>query len=173
MTAIRRAVLPRDVAAIAAIDTAVQSTNVLAASAGPEGIVLRSVPQTVTKVFPLEDLDDPDRRWDVAWVATDGAQIIGFAAVGFQAWNQRLVLWHFYVDAGRRGQGLGRRLMEPVLDQARSLGARHVWLETSNHNPPGVAVYQALGFSLTGLDLTLYDATPSEGEFALFFSRAV
>lgn len=173
MTVIRPAVLPRDVERIAAIDTAVHSTSVLAANAGPEGIVLRSVPQTVTKVFPLEDLEDPDRPWDVAWVATDGSQIIGFAAVGFQAWNQRLVLWHFYVDAGRRGQGLGRRLMEAVLNHARSLGARHVWLETSNQNQPGVAAYQALGFSLTGLDLTLYDATPSEGEFALFFSRAV
>lgn len=173
MTAIRSAVLPQDASGIAAIDTAVQSTNVLAASAGPQGIVLRSVPQTVTKRFPLGDLDDPERLWDTAWVAADGAQIIGFAAVGFQNWNRRLVLWHFYVDAGRRGQGLGRRLMDAVLDHARTVSARHVWLETSNQNPPGVAAYQALGFSLTGLDLTLYDGTPSEGEFALFLSRAV
>lgn len=173
MTVIRTAILPQDAAGIAAIDTAVQSTNVLAASAGPQGIVLRSVPQTVIKRFPLDDLDDPERPWDTAWVAADGGQIIGFAAVGFQAWNRRLVLWHFYVDAGRRGQGLGRRLMDAVLDHARAAGARHVWLETSNHNPPGVAAYQALGFALTGLDLTLYDATPSEGEFALFFSRPV
>lgn len=173
MTEIRRAVLPQDAAAITAIDTAVQSTNVLAASAGPQGIVLRSVPQTVTKRFPLDDLDDPERPWDTAWAAVDGGRVIGFAAAGFQAWNRRLVLWHFYVDAGRRGQGVGRRLMDAVLDHAQTVGARHVWLETSNQNPPGVAAYQALGFSLTGLDLTLYDATPSEGEFALFFSRPV
>lgn len=173
MTLIRRAVLPQDAAGIAAIDTAVQSANVLVASARPQWIVLRSIPQTVSKRFALEDLDDPERPWDTAWVAAAGAQVVGFAAVEFQRWNRRLALWHFYVDAGRRGQGLGRRLMDPVLVHARTVGARHVWLETSNQNPPGVAAYQALGFSLTGLDLTLYDGTPSEGEFALFLSRAV
>jgi hypothetical protein len=30
-----------------------------------------------------------------------------------------------------------------------------------------------LGFRLCGLDVTLYDGTPAEGEFALFFSRPV
>ena len=173
MIQIRPAVLADDAAAIAALDTSVQTTNVLAASAGPQGIILRSIPQTVTKRFPLDDLDDPERPWTTAWVAVDEAQIVGFAAVGFQAWNRRLVLWHFYVDASRRGQGLGRRLMDVVLEAAKARGARHVWLETSNQNPPGVAAYQALGFILSGLDLTLYDGTPSEGEFALFFSRPV
>ncbi|WP_340647300.1 GNAT family N-acetyltransferase [Phenylobacterium sp.] len=173
MISIRAATLPGDSAGIAAIDSSVQTANVLAACAGPEGVVLRTERQTVTKRFPIEDLDDPDRPWSRAWVAVDEARIIGFAAVGFQAWNWRLVLWHFYVDASRRGQGLGRRLMEVVLEEARARAARHVWLETSNQNPPGVAAYQALGFSLSGLDLTLYDGTPSEGEFALFFSRPV
>ena len=173
MIQIRPAALPDDAAGIAAIDTSVQTTNVLKASAGPQGFVLRSIPQMVTKRFPIDDLDNPERPWTASWVAVDGAQIVGFAAVGFEAWNRRLVLWHFYVDAGRRGQGLGRRLMEAVLEAARARDARHVWLETSNQNPPGVAAYQALGFHLSGLDLTLYDGTPSEGEFALFFSRPV
>lgn len=171
--AIRRAVLPDDAAGIAALDTSVVTTNVLAANAGPQGIALRSIPQMVTKHFPIDDLEDPERPWSTGWVAVDGARIVGFAAVGFQAWNRRLVLCHFYVDSGRRGQGLGRRLMDVVLERARAEGARHVWLETSNRNPLGVAVYQALGFALSGLDLTLYDGTPSEGEFALFFSRPV
>jgi ribosomal protein S18 acetylase RimI-like enzyme len=170
---VRLAVLPDDAAGIAAIDTSVQTTNVLAASVGLHGVVLRATPQTVTKRFAIDDLRAPDRPWTTGWVVVDNAQIIGFAAVGFQAWNRRLVLWHFYVDAGRRGQGLGRRLMAAVLEEARVAGARHVWLETSNQNLPGVAAYQALGFTLSGLDLTLYDGTPSEGEFALFFSRPI
>lgn len=173
MTEIRLAALPDDVAGIAALDTSVQTTNVLAASVGPQGVVLRATPQTVTKRFAIDDLSATVRPWTTGWVAVDDAQIVGFAAVGFQAWNRRLVLWHFYVDAGRRGQGLGRRLMAAVLEEAGRVGARHVWLETSSQNPPGVAAYQALGFTLSGLDLTLYDGTPSEGEFALFFSRPV
>ena len=37
--------------------------------------------------------------------------------------------------------------------------------------PRGIAAYRALGFSLTGADLTLYEGTPAQGETALFFSR--
>ena len=170
---IRPAVLPDDAAGIAALDTSVVTTNALAADVGQQGIALRSIPQMVTKHFPIDDLEDPERSWSAGWVAVDGARIVGFAAVGFQAWNRRLVLCHFYVDVGRRGQGVGRGLMAAVLDHARAVAARHVWLETSNQNPPGVAAYQALGFSLTGLDLNIYNATPAQGEFALFFSRAL
>ena len=170
---IRRSVLPDDAAGIAALDTSVVTANVFAASVGPQGIALRLMPKTVTKRFPIDDLDDHGRPWTTGWVAVDRTRVVGFAAAGFNAWNRRLVLWHFYVDAGRRGQGVGRRLMEAVLAEAMAVEARHVWLETSNHNPPGILAYEVLGFTLSGLDLTLYDATPSEGEFALFFSRAV
>ena len=144
----------------------------LAATASADGVVLSAVAQPTTKRFSLDDLGDSERPWDTAWVAAEDG-VRGFAAAGFQAWNRRLVLWHFYVDAAWRGQGLGRRLMAAVLEEARARQARHVWLETSNQNPPGVAAYQALGFTLSGLDLTLYDGTPSQGEFALFFSRPV
>ena len=53
------------------------------------------------------------------------------------------------------------------------VGARHIWLETSSLNVPGAAAYRGMGFELTGLDLTLYDATPAEGEVALFFFMPV
>ncbi|GIK48622.1 MAG: hypothetical protein BroJett013_13190 [Alphaproteobacteria bacterium] len=85
----------------------------------------------------------------------------------------RIVLWHFYVDPTSRREGVGRRLIEVVKAHAVDCGARHIWLETSSLNVPGVNAYGALGFSLTGADLTLYDGTPSEGEIALFYSRGV
>ena len=64
-------------------------------------------------------------------------------------------------------------LVERVLGYGRDLDARHVWLETSNLNAPGVAIYAALGFRLTGIDRTLYDGTPATGETALFFSKPI
>jgi ribosomal protein S18 acetylase RimI-like enzyme len=63
--------------------------------------------------------------------------------------------------------------VERVLSRGHDLGARNVWLETSNLNAPGVAIYEALGFRLSGIDLTLYDGTPAEGEIALFFSKPI
>ena len=44
---------------------------------------------------------------------------------------------------------------------------------TTNLNLPGVQAYERLGFHLCGLDTSLYDATPSEGEVALFLCRSL
>jgi ribosomal protein S18 acetylase RimI-like enzyme len=131
----------------------------------------RRLAEPLTKRFPLEDLADPARPWNLAWVAEVDGVVRGFAAAGFQAWNRRLVLWHLYVDEPARGRGLARALVDAVETEGRRLGARHLWLETSSLNAPGVEAYRRLGFSLTGVDLTLYDGTPAEGEAALFFSK--
>jgi len=170
---VRRARLPDDIAAITAIDTSFETESRLAPIATERGIDFLSVGAKQTKTFPLDDLHDPDRPWDTAWVVVRDEEICGFAAVGYQDWNRRLALWHFYVDRAARRRALGHRLMDAVLAHAREVEARNIWLETSNLNTPGVAAYKALGFEMTGFDLTLYDGTQAEGEFALFFSRRV
>jgi ribosomal protein S18 acetylase RimI-like enzyme len=173
MIAIRQARLPDDAAAIERIDTSFTTDVVFDVEATGDGFVLRErrLGAPLGKRFPLDDVRAGERPWSHGFVAEDGADCVGFAAAGFEAWNRRLVLWHLYVQPTARGIGVGRRLVERVAELGRELGARHVWLETSNLNAPGIAAYRALGFSLTGIDTTLYAATPAEGEIALFFSR--
>jgi ribosomal protein S18 acetylase RimI-like enzyme len=172
---IRIARLPEDAAGIAALDTAFTTTQVydVAVSGEDVRLSLRALDAPLTKRFPLDDLDDPGRPYDQAWVADDDGAIVGFAATSYASWNRRLVLWHLYVDPGQRRRGIARALLHAVDAHAVTRGARHVWLETSSLNAPGVAAYRSLGFSLSGVDLTLYDGTPAEGEIALFFSRPV
>ena len=173
--AVRTAVFPDDVPGIAALDTAFTTSQVyeVGVSGDRIALTLRDVDKPLTKRFPLDDLEDPDRPYDTAWVATESETIIGFAATSHTAWNRRLALWHLYVSPAHRGRGVARALLQSVEEHARRLGARHVWLETSSLNAPGVAAYRALGFSLSGVDVTLYDGTPAEGEVALFFSKPV
>jgi ribosomal protein S18 acetylase RimI-like enzyme len=173
MIRIREARLPADAAAIEAIDTSFTSHVVYEVETTGEGFALRErrLVAPTAKRFPLDDLRSDDRPWSHGFVAEDDGACIGFAAAGFQPWNKRLMLWHLYVQPTARGRGVGRQLVERVTELGRQLGARHLWLETSSLNAPGVAAYRALGFSLTGIDVTLYDATPAEGEIALFFSR--
>ena len=175
MIRIREARLPDDAAAIEAIDTSFTTDVILAVEATGEGFFLRErrLAAPIAKRFPIDDVHQDDRPWSHAFVAEDGGACVGFAAVRLEPWNKRLVLWHLYVQPGARGRGVGRQLVERVVELGRELGARHIWLETSNLNAPGVAAYRALGFTLTGVDTTLYDATPAEGEIALFFSRPV
>jgi ribosomal protein S18 acetylase RimI-like enzyme len=175
MIAIREARLPDDAAAIEAIDTSFTTDAVFDVEASGDGFALRErrLPAPLAKRFPLDDVRSDARPWSHAFVAADGGACLGFAAAGLEPWNRRLVLWHLYVQSGARGRGIGRRLVERIADLGRELGARHIWLETSNLNAPGVAAYRALGFRLTGIDTTLYDGTPAEGETALFFSRSI
>jgi ribosomal protein S18 acetylase RimI-like enzyme len=171
MVAIREARLPDDAAAIEQIDTSFTTDVVFDVAATGAGFALRErrLAEPLTKRFPLDDVQG-ERPWSHGFLAEDGAAL-GFAAAALQPWNRRLVLWHLYVQPNARGRGVGRELVERVDALGHELGARHLWLETSNLNAPGVAAYRALGFELTGIDATLYDGTPAEGEIALFFSR--
>ena len=173
MITVRDARLPADAAAMVAIDTSFTTDVVFDVEATDDGFALveRKLRAPLTKRFPMDDLSDRDRQWSHAFIAEADGACVGFAAAGFESWNRRLVLWHLYVQPRMRGRGVGRRLVDEVAKLGRELGARSLWLETSNLNAPGVAAYRALGFSLTGIDLTLYEGTPAEGEIALFFSR--
>ena len=172
MIAIREAFWPDDAAAVAALDTSFTTGEVLSVEMSPDEIRLRPAPlaEPLTKRFPLDDLRSSDRPWDHAWVAEEDGACRGFAAVGLQAWNRRLVLWHLYVDSPARRRGMGRRLVERAIAHGRDIGASHLWLETSHLNAPGVQAYRRMGFELCGVDATLYRSTPADGEVALFFA---
>lgn len=124
----------------------------------------------VHKVFPPEEHDEqgsggaagPDVEADArTFVALDGGEVCGFAAVGYAAWNRRLTIEDIEVSPGHRGRGIGRALMEHAAEFARERGAEHLWLEVSTVNAPAVHAYRRMGFGFCGLDTTLYGGTPS------------
>jgi len=51
----------------------------------------------------------------------------------------------------RQGQGLGRRLMEYLLDRARDDGCTVVLLEVRRSNKPARLLYERLGFATVGV----------------------
>jgi GNAT superfamily N-acetyltransferase len=55
-----------------------------------------------------------------------------------------------WVDPAYRGQGIGRRLVEHVLDWARSNGANSVSLWVTESNSPAIELYARCGFRSTG-----------------------
>jgi len=55
------------------------------------------------------------------------------------------------VDKAKRGQGLGRKLLELAKDYAvRELGAKKISLAVFSSNPPAIKCYRSEGFSETG-----------------------
>jgi ribosomal protein S18 acetylase RimI-like enzyme len=105
-----------------------------------------------------------------AMVAEIGDAIVGVASVKYEVWNRRAVVSHLYVDAAARGRGVGSRLLQELRSRARGLGARTLFVETQNVNLPAVRFYERCGFTLVGLDTSLYDAEAASGESAIYLA---
>jgi ribosomal protein S18 acetylase RimI-like enzyme len=125
-----------------------------------------------SKRLPLEDLDGPGRMWDAGLVGgRDGHTLEAFLAWRFEDWNGRFSIWHLCVNANARRHGLARALVLEAEAIARAKKAVAMWLEVSNLNVPAITAYEALGFTVVGLDTSLYQGTPARGEVALFMAR--
>lgn len=76
----------------------------------------------------------------------DGLAVLRFRP-SFWSAGLECYLAELYVVPARRGQGLGRLLMESALDQARQLGADYMDLGTSEDDVAARALYESLGFT--------------------------
>jgi ribosomal protein S18 acetylase RimI-like enzyme len=164
---------PDDRAALLALDTSFTTGRVYRVVVDGLAFALReeSVAPRLRKAYDLsEDIDDLP-QFDAVAIAEAEGRVAGLAALRYEAWNRRAVLWHLYVDPACRGRGAGRALLERATQAARRLGARCVWLETQNVNHGAIQFYRRMGFACCGLDLSLYDPHgPAAGEVAIFFS---
>jgi ribosomal protein S18 acetylase RimI-like enzyme len=93
------------------------------------------------------------------FIARDaGGEAIGCAALrgldGTRAEMKRL-----YVAPAGRGRGLGRRLAEAVIAEARRLGYAELALDTLPSMAGAQAMYEAMGFA----DIAPYYRTPVDG----------
>jgi ribosomal protein S18 acetylase RimI-like enzyme len=56
------------------------------------------------------------------------------------------------VAEAMQGQGLGKRLVQYAIDEARQAGARTLVVGTGNSSLPALALYQKCGFRIVGID---------------------
>jgi GNAT superfamily N-acetyltransferase len=104
-------------------------------------------------------------------VADQGGRLMGVVAADLSEWNRRVQIERLYVASDWRGRGIGRALVDSVVDFARDIGSWCVWLETQNTSYPAIQFYLRYGFRLCGLDERLYDpATQVFEETALYFA---
>lgn len=61
-----------------------------------------------------------------------------------------------FVHQCHRGRGLGRRLMQALLDRARELGMRRAWGITEPDNLPMLRLLRSLGF-LPGTEMDVFE----------------
>ncbi|HQT54047.1 GNAT family N-acetyltransferase [Phenylobacterium sp.] len=85
----------------------------------------------------------------LAWVAGDGADLLGYAAASheYSAWRGREYLHMdcLFVSAAARNHGLGARLVDAVTGFATAQGLEEVQWQTPAWNLDAVRFYERLG----------------------------
>jgi ribosomal protein S18 acetylase RimI-like enzyme len=74
---------------------------------------------------------------------------------GFAAWHAAdapatLKLDKLYVLPGHQGRGLGRQLIDHVLEQARAAGCHTLTLNVNRYNTGSIRTYERCGFCIRG-----------------------
>ncbi len=90
--------------------------------------------------------------------------------LGFYLWRQTLDEAELLLIAVRpevRGTGLGRRLMQDMLGQARLQGVAQLFLEVRDGNNPALALYRSQGFEPIGRRARYYRGRDGRAHDAL------
>ncbi len=101
----------------------------------------------------VPDLFDLDRHYGgtrgAFWVARLDGQVVGSVGVERLA-EGRAELHRLYLDAGLRGKGVGRALVEVVLDWCRAKAITQLVLWSDTRFDRAHRLYEGLGFTRTG-----------------------
>ncbi len=115
----------------------------------------------------VDDLGTEQPRC-VCWVAREpgSKQPVGVILANFE-WSLKFAgpaLWieELYVTPSARRQGLGRILVEHLLDWAEVNGIKGIDLEAYQGNTPASILYRSLGFHRLGRERFYYRIGPEE-----------
>jgi phosphinothricin acetyltransferase len=135
------------------------------ATAGDAEAICRVYNQGIEdRIATLEtELRTPEERRQ--WLAARGPRHPVYVAeaeeiiVGWSSLNvynprpayQYVADFSIYIERGWRGKGVGRRLLEHLVEQARALGYHKMMLSAFPFNASGVALYERMGFTRAGV----------------------
>ena len=109
----------------------------------------------------VKEVQFPDEEWmkrSVRWssdgsaifLAMDGDAGCGMICAFEEEGRQRAQLISMWVDPGFRRAGVGKLLIEAVVDWVHSRGVRELKLMVTSVNEGAIAFYRRLGFQMTG-----------------------
>ncbi|MEJ0004199.1 MAG: GNAT family N-acetyltransferase [Pararobbsia sp.] len=79
--------------------------------------------------------------------------MVGLERLARKKESHTALLFGMYVPAEIAGQGIGRRLLQDVLDRARQVpGVERIQLTVTRTNAPAVHLYESVGFKAFGME---------------------
>lgn len=93
----------------------------------------------------------------VAYGAFEDGQLLGYVEGTIEQWNNRYRISNICIfNNDKRHCGIGTKLMDTIMKEAKNSGARMVVLETQTCNENAIAFYKKNGFETIGFDLYAY-----------------
>lgn len=125
--------------------------------------------------------NDIGSSFDVFYCLTDEEKVIGSVALK-KIDDDTAELKAMYLDSDHRGKGLGRRLMEKILEEAEIRGYRSIVLDSMSQYKAALKLYEKTGFKQTEryndniyadvfmrLDLQTKQVTDKEDTMKIFY----
>ncbi len=120
--------------------------------------------------FPDEDYDYGEMSKNSVFVgAYDGEKCVGLAILQ-QAPLRYMYLYDLKLDPERRGQGVGRMLIEKCKEVAAQQGYKGLYTQGQDNNLGACRFYLKMGFEIGGLDTHVYQGTAQENKKDILFS---
>ncbi len=154
----------------------IKTDKVLSIEPSEQGFSLKWTQLDEEIVMPLDDdilsewLENPK-----AFGAYEGNTLIGFVEGFLEQWNNRYRISNICVfdDANRRS-GVGASLLEQILEEAKTSGARMAVLETQSFNHTAIEFYKKHGFEIIGFDRYAYsNKGPEENNMRIEMGRKI
>lgn len=122
---------------------------------GEDGTAFRTLNEEwISRYFVLEKKDretlgDPENtilanggRVYLAWLGTETVGCVALIPMGEGVYE----LSKMAVSPATRGQGIGRKLLQHAIDEARALGAKSLFLGSNSVLKNAVHLYESIGF---------------------------
>jgi streptothricin acetyltransferase len=106
--------------------------------------------------------------------AYEGDLMVGVVIGESRRWNQSFYIWEFHVRPSHHRRGIGWLMMEEMISLARKHNLRVLVCETQNTNVPAIRFYQAMDFTMDGIDLSYYTNEDYENDMvAVYMKRKI
>ena len=118
-----------------------------------------SVPWTETGFFSFLIRDDT-----LFLVAEENEEILGY--IGIVCVPEDGDITNVAVKRSRQNGGIGKKLVETMIEKSAKRGVKNIFLEVRVSNAPAIHVYESCGFENVGLRKNYYD-DPKEDAYIM------
>jgi ribosomal protein S18 acetylase RimI-like enzyme len=82
--------------------------------------------------------------------------LVGFLVSSYHVWNNSLWIDNIRVSEKAMGRGIGKKLIESLIEMGKSKNIRILGLEVQSSNYPAIKLYEKCGFEISGVDFKRY-----------------